>query len=128
MNSEIITTIIKQLSGKFEEKELRTIERTLYKNIKNKEIRDMVKVQPKNNDEAIACFISAKKVEGCSLKSIIYYQTTIRKMLNVINKVYFTITTEDIRIYLSNYQEQQVVSKATIDNMRRIISSFFSVI
>ena len=126
MNSEIITTIIKQLSGKFEEKELRTIERTLYKNLKNKEIRDMVKVQPKNNDEAIACFISAKKVEGCSLKSLIYYQTTIRKMLNVINKVYFTITTEDIRIYLSNYQEQQVVSKATIDNMRRIISSFFS--
>lgn len=126
MNSEIITTIIKQLSGKFEEKELRTIERTLYKNLKNKEIRDMVKVQPKNNDEAIACFISAKNVEGCSLKSLIYYQTTIRKMLNVINKVYFTITTEDIRIYLSNYQEQQVVSKATIDNMRRIISSFFS--
>lgn len=126
MNSEIISTIIKQLSGKFSEKDLHTIERVLFKNLKNKEIRDMVKVQPKNNEEAMACFISAKKVEGCSLKSLVYYQSTLKKMLETLNTVYFSITTEDLRLYLANYQESKRVAKATIDNMRRIISSFFS--
>ena len=126
MNSEIISTIVKQLGNKFPEKDVRIIERILYKNLKNKEIRDMVKVQPQTNEEALACFISAKKVEGCSLKSLLYYQTTIKKMLSVLNTIYFSITTEDIRLYLANYQEKNKISKATIDNMRRIISSFFS--
>lgn len=126
MNSDIISNIIKQLSGKFTEKDIRSIERVLFKNLKNKEIRDMVKVQPQTNEEALACFISAKKVEGCSLKSLLYYHTTIKKMFSVLNTIYFSVTTEDIRLYLSNYQEKNGISKATIDNMRRIISSFFS--
>ena len=126
MNSELISNIIKQLGSKFSEKDVRTIERVLFKNLKNKEIRDMVKVQPQTNEEALACFISAKKVEGCSLKSLLYYQTTIKKMLSVLNTIYFSITTEDIRFYLAKYQEENKISKATIDNMRRIISSFFS--
>ena len=71
MNSDIISIITKQLSSKFSEKDVRTIERILFKNLKNKEIRDMVKVQPQTNEEALACFISAKKVEGCSLKSLL---------------------------------------------------------
>lgn len=126
MNSEIISTIVKQLGNKFSEKDVRIIERILFKNLKNKEIRDMVKVQPQTNEEALACFISAKKVEGCSLKSLLYYQTTIKKMLTALNTIYFSIATEDIRLYLANYQEKNKISKATIDNMRRIISSFFS--
>ena len=126
MNSELISNIIKQLGSKFSEKDVRIIERVLFKNLKNKEIRDMVKVQPQTNEEALACFISAKKVEGCSLKSLLYYQTTIKKMLSVLNTIYFSITTEDIRLYLAKYQEKNKISKATIDNMRRIISSFFS--
>lgn len=126
MNSDIISNIIKQLSGKFTEKDIRSIERVLFKNLKNKEIRDMVKVQPQTNEEALACFISAKKVEGCSVKSLLYYQTTIKKMFSALNTIYFSITTEDIRLYLSNYQEKNGISKSTIDNMRRIISSFFS--
>jgi site-specific recombinase XerD len=47
-------------------------------------------------------------------------------MLTALNTIYFSIATEDIRLYLANYQEKNKISKATIDNMRRIISSFFS--
>ena len=36
------------------------------------------------------------------------------------------ITTSDIRTYLSDYQEEHQSSKVTIDNMRRIFSSFFA--
>lgn len=58
--------------------------------------------------------------------SVAFYQTTLQKMFSHITKIYYSVTTEDIRLYLSNYQDTNKVSKSTIDNMRRIISSFFS--
>lgn len=126
MNATFIGEVLKQLEGKFDEKQLKTIERTLYKSLKNKEIREKKVVLPKENHEALDFFIAAKKIEGCSIKSLNYYYTTLVKMFVKIDVIYFSITTEDIRSYLSDYQENSGVSKATIDNMRRIISSFFS--
>lgn len=126
MNATFINEVLKQLEGKFDEKQLKTIERTLYRCLKNKEIREKKVVLPKDNNEALDFFIAAKKIEGCSIKSLNYYFTTLVKMLGKVNVIYFSITTEDIRTYLSDYQENSGVSKATIDNMRRIISSFFS--
>lgn len=126
MNAPFINEVLKQLEGKFDEKQLKTIERTLYRCLKNKEIREKKVVLPKDNNEALDFFIAAKKIEGCSIKSLNYYYTTLVKMLDKVNVIYFSITTEDIRTYLSDYQENSGVSKATIDNMRRIISSFFS--
>ena len=126
MNATFIGEVLKQLEGKFEEKQLKTIERTLYKSLKNKEIREKKLVLPKDNHEALDFFIAAKKIEGCSIKSLNYYYTTLVKMFGKIDVIYFSIATEDIRSYLSDYQEHSGVSKATIDNMRRIISSFFS--
>lgn len=126
MNATFIGEVLKQLEGKLDEKQLKTIERTLYKSLKNKEIREKKVVLPKDNHEALDFFIAAKKIEGCSIKSLNYYYTTLVKMFGKIDVIYFSITTEDIRSYLSDYQEHCGVSKATIDNMRRIISSFFS--
>ena len=126
MNATFIGEVLKQLEDKFDEKQLKTIERTLYRCLKNKEIREKKVVLPKDNNEALDFFIAAKKIEGCSIKSLNYYYTTVVKMLDKVNVIYFSITTEDIRTYLSDYQENSGVSKATIDNMRRIISSFFS--
>ena len=71
-------------------------------------------------------FICAKQVEGCSEKSIKYYKSTIEKMVDVINKPVKHITTEDLREYLSNYYNNGKCTKVTIDNIRRILSSFFS--
>lgn len=126
MNATFINEVLKQLEGKVDEKQLKAIERTLYRCLKNKEIREKKVVLPKDNNEALDFFIAAKKIEGCSIKSLNYYYTTLVKMLDKVNVIYFSITTEDIRTYLSDYQENSGVSKATIDNMRRIISSFFS--
>jgi site-specific recombinase XerD len=71
-------------------------------------------------------FIASKKVEGCSEKTLIYYESTLKKMINKIKKNIETITTDDIRLYLSNFKEEKNSSKITIDNIRRIFSSFFS--
>lgn len=71
-------------------------------------------------------FLSAKRIEGCSEKSLNYYCATIKAMLGSINKGVKYIVTDDIRNYLTEYQKVKHSSKVTIDNIRRILSSFFS--
>lgn len=71
-------------------------------------------------------FIAAKRVEGCSDKTLHYYESTIRNMLTALHKEVCHISTEDLRIYLDTYQQRGTVSKVTMDNVRRILSSFFS--
>ena len=74
----------------------------------------------------IDSFLSAKRLEGCSEKSLKYYKSTIEIVLNSINKSIKNVTTNDLRNYLTQYQEKHGSSRVTIDNIRRILSSFFS--
>ena len=75
---------------------------------------------------AVDAFIAAKRIEGCSEKTLDYYRNTIEAMLNGIGKKPQHIDTEDLRQYLTRYQVTRKSSKVTIDNIRRILSSFFS--
>ena len=74
----------------------------------------------------VELFLSAKRIEGCSEKSLKYYKATIEAMLNELQKDVKHIVTDDIRGYLTEYQEKKKSSKVTIDNIRRIFSSFFA--
>ena len=74
----------------------------------------------------LVLFLAAKRIEGCSEKSLKYYQATTQAMLDGIGKPIKEIVTEDIRQYLTNYQRERHSSRVTIDNIRRILSSFFS--
>lgn len=74
----------------------------------------------------VELFLSAKRIEGCSEKSLKYYRATIEAMLDGLNKNVKHIVTDDIREYLTEYQDRKRSSKVTIDNIRRILSSFFS--
>ena len=91
-----------------------------------------VEVFSKNNNEEhdeydfLNLFLSAKKIEGCSKNTILYYKSTIEKMLEKIDKRIDDIKTEDIRNYLAEYKYERKSTKTTIDNMRRIFSSFFA--
>lgn len=78
------------------------------------------------NNEYLIMFLSAKQVEGCSNRTISYYQSTIEKMFNIIDTPVRKITTEIIRQYLMDYQAINNCSKVTVDNVRRNLSSFFS--
>lgn len=78
------------------------------------------------NIDILDKFISAKRIEGCSDKSLNYYKKTIEYILAGINKNVIKINTEDLRSYLISYQNIHQSSKVTIDNIRRILSSFFS--
>lgn len=78
------------------------------------------------NAKILDAFIAAKNIEGCSEKSLKYYRVTIETMLVTIGKGILHITTDNLREYLTNYQEEKKSSKVTIDNIRRILSSFFT--
>lgn len=78
------------------------------------------------NTELINLFIAAKKIEGCSDNSLKYYSNTLTNLVNSIQKNVCDIDTNDLRFYLSNYQNARQISKVTLDNIRRIMSSFFT--
>lgn len=78
------------------------------------------------NSELLDSFISAKRIEGCSEKTLTYYRNTISAWLITIAMEIRDVTTNDIRCYLSEFQAKNNSSKTTIDNIRRIFSSFFS--
>lgn len=80
----------------------------------------------RENGELEQAFIAAKRLEGCSEKSLAYYHATLNKLLTALNKPMNTISTADIRAYLSSIQESRALSRVTVDNIRRIFSSFFS--
>lgn len=79
-----------------------------------------------SNSKLLDLFISSKRVEGCSEKTLKYYQATIELLFKELPKEIKEITTNDLRVYLANHQEKKNSSKVTIDNIRRIFSSFFS--
>ena len=82
--------------------------------------------QSKTNGELLADFLAAKQVEGCSARSIGYYKSTLENAIKILEKPLNQIETEDLRVYLSEYQKKNNAGKQTIDNIRRILSSFFT--
>lgn len=79
-----------------------------------------------SNNRLLEIFLSAKLVEGCSAKTIRYYETTVKQLFKYMPKAVKEYTTDDLRAYLAVFQKKHKSSKVTIDNIRRIFSSFFS--
>lgn len=82
--------------------------------------------EKENDNNLIEKFISAKRIEGCSEKSLKYYRATIEALVSAVGKNVKSILTEDLRTYLTEYQNKHQSSRVTIDNIRRILSSFYS--
>jgi site-specific recombinase XerD len=76
--------------------------------------------------DLLRLFLTAKEVEGCSGRTITYYESTIQHMVEVVGKPYTQIESDDLRGYLADYESKRSANKVTIDNIRRILSSFFS--
>lgn len=130
MKTKIINKIMKKMKNQLSKDQEEVLYETLINELKNIElIRKEDKTSPTDinkNMELLRTFLAAKKVEGCSKRTITYYKTTIEKMLKNVEKKIEYITTDDLRIYLAKYKENTQASKVTIDNVRRILSSFFS--
>ena len=92
----------------------------------NYELTEKQKQEKTSKQNFVELFLSAKRIEGCSEKSLKYYKATIEAMLDELQKDVKHIVTDDIRGYLTEYQKKKKTSKVTIDNIRRILSSFFA--
>lgn len=125
MLQKIISGIQLDLAGILGEEQLQIVMQVVQKHFASLPIEEDSDAEEKRSD-FLSLFIAAKRVEGCSEKSLRYYESTIRNMLEGIDKTERFITTEDLRGYLDTYQRRGTVSKVTLDNVRRILSTFFS--
>lgn len=120
----------RQLIEKIEQKMFAFLDDTQKELLHNTLVQCMVEetVAETANDTRsyLRIFLAAKRVEGCSEKTIRYYDSTIRNVLTAIGKEVKSVTTDDLRVYLDEYQKRSNASKVTIDNIRRILSSFFA--
>ena len=82
--------------------------------------------EDRTNDDALEAFISAKMIEGCSKKTLAYYKGTIKKFFELTALHYSKVTTGVLRQFLIDYQKINNCSMRSIDNLRRILSSFFN--
>lgn len=128
MKKAIITEITQQMLPYLNNMELEQLQKVLKVTLADYEIHKSAKIEIDNfsNLKYIELFLSAKRVEGCSEKTLKYYKTTIETMFESINKAVKHIITDDLRDYLTNHQKERNSSRVTIDNIRRILSSFFA--
>lgn len=127
MIDNLINEIEQAMLNVLDNEQLSQLHKVLDYTFRNVSVTEKESVHTESNNQTlIDNFVSAKKVEGCSEKSISYYKSTINNALKKIEKEVVHITTDDLRCYLNTYQEESGASKVTVDNIRRILSSFFS--
>ena len=119
---EKIVTVLNEMSEYLSIPQMKKLQEVILKTFaENEAVKTDI-----SNDEFLNMFLAAKRIEGCSERTISYYQTTVQHLLSKIETNVRKVTTEEIREYLSAYQQWNHCSNVTIDNVRRNISSFFS--
>lgn len=129
MKEELIQRIVGEMDGFLREdlmQRLREVVQAALEGYSVGRVLTDIERQRDDNEQLMNSFLSAKKVEGCSEKTLDYYRATLKKMLTGIGKGVTDMSTNDVRQYLSDFKEIRGSSKVTIDNIRRIFSSFFS--
>lgn len=126
MKQQIIESIVQQMLAHLDNVQLKRLQNVLEHELFDCEIKEQEECSEDDSKKLLELFITAKRIEGCSERTLKYYQTTIDTMLDSVSKNVRRIQTEDLRAYLTNYQGKNNPSRVTIDNIRRILSSFFS--
>ena len=127
MKQELITEVTQKMLSHLDNAQLKQLTAVLEQVLARYSVSELSEDSEEDNtQELITMFLAAKRIEGCSEKTLKYYQTTIKSMVTSLQKGVRHIVTEDLRSYLTDYQSKNHSSKVTIDNIRRILSSFFS--
>ena len=129
MKEAIINAVVSAMQRSLDCRQVKLLKETLHQQMQDVEVRPLTetnKQREQENARLLEAFVSAKKIEGCSDRTIAYYHRTLEVFIAQCKCGVNRIGTDDIRKYLSDYEEKNKVSKVTIDNMRRILSSFFA--
>ena len=130
MKEQLITEITRRMLPYLDNYQMEQLQETLAHcfwgvQVSLEEETDQIK-EKETNSELLDMFISAKRVEGCSEKTLKYYQASIMRLFSTVDISVIRMRTDDLRGYLSEYQQTSQCSKSNIDNIRRILSSFFA--
>lgn len=130
MKNQLISEISRQMIPYLDNAQMEQLQEVLKFCLWNVSVTEMPnaeqRVQKETNEELLGMFLSAKRVEGCSEKTLRYYETSVRRLFSSVDSHVTHMTTDELRNYLSAYQQQTQCSKGNIDNIRRIMSSFFA--
>ena len=126
MIANLINQVLQAMSKTLGNQEIERLKDVLEITFSNVEIFEKNESDAVIDVSIIKNFLSAKRVEGCSEKSMRYYESTIRNALTTVGKSVKDISTDDLRHYLDEYQQRSGASRVTVDNIRRILSSFFA--
>lgn len=128
MKQKVINEIMQEMLGSLNNAQLERLQEVLEHVLFNKEVTEKEKETDTGatNEQLLEAFLSSKRIEGCSEKSLTYYKTTTETMFIKVAKNVREMSTDDLRAYLTKYQRDKNASKVTVDNIRRILSSFFS--
>ena len=126
MKKNLITDVVQGMLPYLNNAQTEKLQEVLQRCLSNYDVVENEHKKDLSEQNLVELFLSAKRIEGCSAKSLKYYESTIIALLDAVGKGVKYIDTEDIRSYLTEYQARKQSSKVTIDNIRRILSSFFS--
>lgn len=126
MKQKLITDVVQAMLPYLNNAQAERLQEVMQHTLFDYEVKRTEERNERSDQDLVRSFLAAKRVEGCSEKTLKYYDATIKAMIAGIDKDIKYILTDDIRKYLTDYQEKKKSSKVTIDNIRRILSSFFS--
>lgn len=126
MKQNLITDVVQAMLPYLNNAQTEKLQEVLHQSLTHYKVVENDGEKELSEQNLVELFLSAKRIEGCSEKSLKYYKPTITALLDSVGKDVKYIVTEDIRSYLTDYQARKQSSKVTIDNIRRILSSFFS--
>ena len=126
MKEKVIKEIEQKMASILNNEQKEKLKEVLLYTFYNIEVTSIKDELVEDTTDYAKMFITAKRIEGCSERTLNYYETTIKTMVDKLSKKVNSIETEDLRNYLSEYQAKNNCSKVTIDNVRRILSSFFA--
>ena len=126
MENQLITDIEQEMLTHLDNHQMEQLQKVLTHYLRGITTAPVADSGENNNADLLASFLAAKRVEGCSSKSLRYYESMLKNMQLTLKEAVKHITTDDLRQYLDKYKQKNGASKATIDNIRRILSSFFT--
>ncbi len=113
MKEQLIRNILHGMTGVIDSRQADELKNVLCREFGRVSVKEQTESDPQDTSENahfLASFIAAKRVEGCSEKTLTYYKTTIEKLLAALEKWVKDITTDDLRGYLADYQRYVVLT------------------
>lgn len=129
MKDELIESIMQQMLPYLDNAQMEKLRDVLHYSLHEVQIQMDTSHLPQpveTNEGLLSKFMAAKRVEGCSSKTLRYYESALKKLFATVPVSVLRMKTEHLRDYLSQYAERTKCSKANLDNIRRILSSFFT--